>query len=161
MQDVTEVFDHFRVAARHVWNAGFWSKLELRTWDAYERFEQIKSALFNALVVERLDISPAMGLPVIGNRFRVVPVGHAEVPILINRPREGDRNNYWDDPVSHVDASGAELYFIDYFDWNVLAPIDFQYYRVVIFRFSAHPELAGRQALVEHSYAGIFVENRP
>ena len=157
MQDVTEVFDHFRLVARHVWNVGFWSKSELRTWDAYERFEQIKSALFNALVVERLGSLPGTDLPVSGNRFRVVAAGDAEVPILINRPREGDRNSYWDDPVSRVDASTAELYFVDYFDWNVLAPIDFQYYRVVILRFSAHPELTGRHALMEHSHAGVFV----
>ena len=51
------------------------------------------------------------------------------MPILIHLPREGNqsRNCYWDDPVREVRATETEPHFLDYFDWNNMDYIDFQY----------------------------------
>ncbi len=75
---------------------------------------------------------------------------------MIQKPREGDRCNYWDDPVREVKASDVELHFLDYFDWNQMGYVDFQYYRVRIVTFALQPHLVGREALLEHQYARVF-----
>src|SRR5438132_776668 len=119
MRDVTALMDHYRIIARSVWNTGFWSEQGLRTWDARDQFEQIKKLLFKALVVARLaegHCCDLWGLP--DPTYRVVPLEPGPVPIMIHRPREGDRNRYWDDPVCKIKASDAELQFLDLFDWN-------------------------------------------
>ncbi len=77
---------------------------------------------------------------------------------MIEQPRKGDRNHYWDDPVNQIKASDAELHFLDYFDWDMMAYTDFQYYRVRIASFISQPHLVGRDALIEHHHAKIFVD---
>ncbi len=78
---------------------------------------------------------------------------------MIERPRERDGNRYWDDPVNGVKAADAEFHFRDYFDWDEMAYIDFQYYRVRIAAFPLQPHLVGREALLEHQYAKVFVDH--
>ncbi len=91
MRDVTDLMDHYRVVARSIWNTGFWSQPDLQNWDSRDDFREIRKLLFNALVIARLDAE---------RDLQVVPVGSTAVPIMIQRPREGDQahNRYWDDP---------------------------------------------------------------
>lgn len=155
MREVTSVMDHYRSVVRSIWNEGFWTQQELRDWDSLDRFKEIRKLLFHALVVATLEA--AVQAPTL----QVVPLDSGPVPILIHRPREGDRNHYWDDPVRELKATEAELHFLDYFDWNEMDYIDFQYYRVRIVQFKPHPHLVGREALLEHQYAKVFVPNIP
>jgi len=76
---------------------------------------------------------------------------------MIHKPREGTRNMYWDDPVREAKASDVTLHFQDYFDWNKMDYVDFQYYRVRTASFVSQPHLAGRGALLEHQYAKVFI----
>lgn len=159
MRDITDLMDHYRVVARSVWNNGFWTEPELRNWDSWDHFEQTKRLLFKALVVARLEeghCCDVASLPY--SIYQVVPATSGPAPILIHRPREGDRNRYWDDPVSEVGASDAELQFLDYFDWNPVGYIDFQYYRVHIATFVSQPHLVGREALLEHFHGRVFAK---
>lgn len=80
------------------------------------------------------------------------------MPTLIGRPREGDHNQYRDDPVEKIKTSDAKLEFLGYFDWDLMAPADFRYYRVRIAEFNSQSQLVGREALLEHSHAKVFVE---
>lgn len=73
MQDITQIFDHFRITARGLWNTGFWSQSNLQNWDAYERFEQIKSALFDALVRARLGMTGESSGDELTSTFQVIP----------------------------------------------------------------------------------------
>lgn len=158
MREITDFMNHYRVVARSIWNSGFWSAPDLRTWDARDQFEQIKGLLFKSLVTARLDDGHCCDLTSLPDKvYEVVPLEPGPVPILIHRPREGDRNWYWDDPVREIKASETELHFIDYFDWNLMAYIDFQFYRVRITSFGSNPHLVGREALLEHQYARVFV----
>jgi hypothetical protein len=164
MRDITGLMDHYRSVARSIWNAGFWTQEELRNWDSIDRFRKIRNLLFDALVVARLDEEGACckdlstaPVPVL----QVVPLDSGPIPILIHRPREGDRNYYWDDPVREIKAAEAKLRFLDYFDWNEMDNIDFQYYKVRIELFTPHPDLVGREALLEHQYAKVFVTDAP
>lgn len=156
MRDVTDLMNRYRIVARSIWNTGFWPVENLRTWDARDQFEQIKKLLLKAIVLAPLDGGHCCDLYSLADRIlRVVPSG--PVPIMIHRPREADRNWYWDDPVDKITAADGELHFLDYFDWDDMNYADFQYCRVRIAAFPAHPELIGREALLEHQYARVFV----
>jgi hypothetical protein len=159
MREVTDLMDRYRVVARSVWNTAFWPYPDRRNWDARDQFDQIKPLLFKALVVAPLEGGHCCDLSTLPERaLRVVPLDPGPVPILIERPREGDHNHYWDDPVEKIKASDAKLEFLDYFDWDLMAPADFQYYRVRIAEFNGQSHLVGREALLEHSHARVFVE---
>ena len=51
MEDVSEVFDHYRMSARSVWNAAFWPDRDFRDWNSAERFQEIERILFDQLVL--------------------------------------------------------------------------------------------------------------
>jgi hypothetical protein len=155
--------DHYRDVARSVWNTGFWAQADLQTWDARSQFEQIKKLLFKALVVARLEKGHCCDLNILpeDNKFLVVPSTSGPAPIMIHRALEGDRNHFWDDPVRQVEASEAELHFLDYFDWNDMSYADFHFYRARIAAFPSQPHLVGREALMEHSHAKVFVDAPP
>jgi hypothetical protein len=155
--------NHYRVIARSIWNTGFWADPEFRNWDSRDHFEQIMKLTFNALVVARTqetgccaDLS-TMTHPI----YQVVPLDPGPVPIMIHRPRENDRNMYWDDPVREVKPTNAEFHFLDYFDWNKMDYLDLQYYRVRIVAFDSQPHLIGREALLEHQHASVFLKDLP
>jgi len=158
MQEITELMDHYRNVSRSLWNAGFWSVQELQNWDSHDLFEEIRKLLFNALVVAQLEKGDVCcnALDAAGHIYQVIPSFSGPVPIMIQQPREGDRSKYWDDPVREVRASDVELHFLDYFDWNQMGYVDFQYYRVRIAAFASQPHLVGREALLEHRYARVF-----
>ena len=159
MREITNLMEHYRVTARSVWNTAFWSVPGLQNWDSWDRFEQIKKLLFDALVKAQLEEAERFnGSDTKPDQLcRVVPIEPGPVPIMIHRPREGDRNRYWDDPIREVKPSQAELCFLDYFDWNSMSYLDFQYYRVRITAFPSQPHLVGREALVDHQHATVFV----
>jgi hypothetical protein len=163
MRDITNLMDHYRIVARSIWNTGFWPDPELRNWDSWEQFEQIKKLLFIALVAGGLEEigGPSDMATTSGPTIRVVPFPPERVPIMIHLPREGDRNWYWDDPVREVAATEAELHFLDYFDWDKMNYVDFRYYRVRIASFASRPHLLGREALLEHQHAKVFVSSVP
>lgn len=160
MQDVTDLMDHYRVAARSIWNTGFWSQEDLQSWDAWDQFKQIKKLLFKALVAARINQEHACDLDVVPDLdLRVVPNEPGPVSIMIQNPRPGDNAGYWDDPVKEISPSQANLQFIDYFDWDPMRYADFQFYRVRITDFPQLPHLVGREALVEHSHARVYLDS--
>lgn len=158
MREITDLMEHYRLIARSIWNTGFWPVPELRNWDSRDQFDQIKRFLFKAFVDARVAERGWCDLAnVPEHRYLIVPSGSSPVPVMIHRPREGDRNRYWDDPVNEINAPDAELHFLDYFDWNDMDYVDFQYYRVRIVAFKSQPHLVGKEALVDHHYARVFV----
>ena len=71
------------------------------------------------------------------------------VPISIEQPRPGTKNRYWDHPISTISPNDGVLEFLDYFDFDELGCRDFKYVRARIQEFPGHPELVGREALLE------------
>jgi len=151
MQKVTERFVIYRNAARSVWNTAFWPYEELRNWDSRDRFEEIKRILFEAIVLDERR-SPS------ASRFLLAPKGEG-VPILIEQPRPSDANRYWDAPVTTLKSGEATLEYVDFFDWDLLDCSDFRYYKAKIKEFAMHPELTGREALVEVVDVDIYLED--
>lgn len=156
MKDVSSVLDHFRVSAREIWNRAFWPDPDFRNWDSAEVFGEIQRILFGELVLAKLSLawSPTEIFRVAIPFFRLVPTFGA-TSIMIQRS-ETERG-YWDHPVREIKPGEAELHFIAYFDWNDLDYRDLRYYRVKIASFSTHPELAGREALLERQNFSIYL----
>jgi hypothetical protein len=76
---------------------------------------------------------------------------------MIQNPRPGDPTGYWDHPVKCIGPEEAEMHFVDYFDWDRLDYVDFQHYHVIIAKFDAHPELVGREALIDRRRASVHM----
>lgn len=159
MNEISGVFDHYRASARAIWNTAFWSDPDFRNWDSIDQFHQIEKLLFQELVLAKVDREwPLQSLFQNAIPFlRVVPAIADGTPIMIQKPRPGAHSGYWDDPVNLVKPSEIELQFIAYFDWNRMDYIDLRYYRVKIASFDAHPDLVGREALIERQHAAVYL----
>lgn len=165
MKDVSNIFDHYRISARSIWNTSFWPIKELRDWDCVDEFDEIQRILFDQLVLSRVGREfPRTNLfraPI--SFFRVIPTSKSS-PVMIQNPRPGQPRGYWDHPMKCIGPEEAEMHFVDYFDWNRFDFVDFQYYRAIIAKFDGHPELAGREALVERMNARVYLtegDNEP
>jgi hypothetical protein len=150
MENVTQLFLQYRNAARSVWNLCFWPDRRLRSADNSDRFEEMKQILFEAIVLNG-------GSPSAMRKFLVSP-RTSQIPIMVEQPRQGERNRYWDAPVTKVKQGEAILAFEDFFDWDSIGCLDFHYYRVKIEQFADHPELIGREALLEVEHADVYSE---
>ena len=162
LRDVTNVFDHFRVSARSIWNTAFLPDPEFREGYYIGQFEWIAKILFDTIVLAKLDMDyPSEDLfhksiPF----FQVIPASPT-IPLMIQNPRSPTQTGYWDDPVKQVSVGKVEMHFIDFFDWNQVAVLDYRYYRVSIGRFEEHPHLVGREALIETHCARVIFTGDP
>lgn len=162
MTDATDLVHNYRECARGLWNTFLRGKAEpYKDFDAIDRFSRISTLLIEELVLRPLGVStfaktnedepyPFFSLQPIVESF----------PVMVARPSTSGR--YWDDPISRLSSKGVLLLFIDFFDWDRFGYIDFQYYRVEIAKCDEHPQIIGRQALVDVHHARIiFEEARP
>ena len=161
LKDVSSHFDHYRSSARAIWNTAFWPDEDFRNWDSIDQFHEIEKHLFDALVLAKLDrewpMCDLFEIPI--PFFQILPSNEHGTPIMIQMPRQGAPTGYWDDPVNLIKPRKAELQFIAYFDWNQMDYIDLRYYRVKIASFDAHPDLVGREALIERQHAEVHLSD--
>jgi hypothetical protein len=160
MKDVSGIFDHYRLSARTIWNIAFWPDADFRNWDSIDQFDKIQKILFSKLVLGKV----AMEWPLQHIFENAIPFFHVvpsikTAPIMIQNPRPDKPRGYWDHPINRVSPGEAELHFLGYFDWNRMDYADLRYYHVVIARFDAHPDLVGREALIERQPASVFKIN--
>jgi len=179
--DVTDCLSAYREAARHLWNTLF-AGSDLTDFDTVDEFAEIDDRLFDAVVTPRAvalggsvsygdepdsrRIVPAVEgrslrcgcvLPGLRDSLRVVPTIAHGTPIMIENPREGYGNGYWDHPIGAVRPEDVELKYIEYFDWDMLGIREYRYYMVEILRFEGHPELERRRALLDVAHARVTV----
>jgi hypothetical protein len=69
-------------------------------------------------------------------------------PIMLNRETS---SGYWDHPVTEVTRQ-AELCFLAFFDWDQLGYKDNRYVRIRVNRWPSHPEVVGKDALIDTQY---------
>lgn len=158
MRNIKTEMAAYREAIRHLWNSTF-STLEesLRFGICLELFEEIDDLIFRSLVCEPLGIEfveKASFDPIIN--LKVTPISLlTEVHVMINRsiPASG----YWDDPIKVINASDVDLALIGFFDWDGYNVKDCAYYRVRIIDCKSHPNLIGRDALIETRCADVFL----
>jgi hypothetical protein len=119
MENVTAIFDHYRISARSVWNTAFWPDAELRDWDFVDDFRSIERILFNALVLAKVDKAfPGEDIFRKPIPFFQVSPSSPSIPIMIQCPRPNAPRGYWDDPVDQVAAGKIEMHFLGFFDWT-------------------------------------------
>jgi hypothetical protein len=159
--DVTNEFNKFREAARHVWNTYFQEQAERnQNWDLRDEFSKIYVDLFNAIV--------KCGLPQSAPSIPHLWVGEVKVlsdyrvrgndpnvPIMISRtiPSSG----YWDYPVQRINSEQTDIRLISVFDWSELGFRDMRYFKVRIVA-SLNKDIVGRDALVEANNCRVLFE---
>jgi hypothetical protein len=143
---IDDSISQFRLASRELFNTYFRIADPYNDdgWALAERFSQVKSVLFDQLVAAQ--VSLALGS--YGTHqpdILVILRGVDFAPVMINREVD---TGYWDNPTVEI-TKDAQLSFVRFFDWDVLAVRDYQYVRVRIDAWSAHPEVIGKHALME------------
>lgn len=166
MKDVTQLMNTYRECARGLWNIYFYPKALLypstNKWDYCDEFDEICTLLFTSLVLRPLDQTsynkarssdiypkPLMFL-------KVLPLSSAGTPIQINR-EVNKSYGYWDHQVKLVNSLDVDLWFVDFFDFDLLSFRDFQYYRVQITNSSLDSELVDHYALIECNYVKVLL----
>ena len=157
IENVGDVLVSFRESIRHLWNNVVLVP-ELATFDTVDALREVESLLFDLMVVPRLEarFEAPLGHEC-RDRMRVVPSARDGVPIMIENPRPGTKNRYWDHPIRRIRPGDAELRFVGYFDWDDLRARDYQYYETEILGFVGHEELRGRRALLQVGHADVIL----
>lgn len=160
--DLTPHLLKYREAARHLWNCF------LREDDRggavpngllLDRWEAIQDDLFAALVLrytgddtpEKVRLAPGAAKPL--PFLKVVPMS-AEVRAHVSRTKPAQ--TYWDHPVGQLGPTD-DLRFIGFFDFGSYDYVDFKFFHVFVQGSETHPELVGREALVEVQYARVLL----
>jgi hypothetical protein len=160
MKDVTEIFNNYRECVRSLWNAYF---LTLQpNWDGRDKYEDICTTLFGALVLDQVDRTnyskaPAYSLsqePLL--IFKIVPLLNDRTPININRDKK--RSAYWDHPTNIVKPDAVDLRFIDYFDFDLLGRREYKYCLARIVASKVNQDLIDRDALIECAHISIHFD---
>lgn len=145
MNNIDDLMRQFRLASREIFNHFFRIPDPYNNdgWVPEERFSEVQALLFQKLVTE-----PA-GLPGVTHggcqpSIGAIPISD-RVPAQLNRERV---SVYWDHPVEEL-TQAARLCFKCFFDWDQLGYRDNQYARVRIETWPSHPDLVGKDALVE------------
>jgi hypothetical protein len=144
---IDDSISQFRIASRELFNTYFRIADPYNNDDAWalsERFSQVESVLFDQLVAAPGSL-PFGAYGTHQPNILVLLRGLDFAPIMINREVDTE---YWDHPIVEI-TKDAQLSFVRFFDWDVLAVRDYQYVRVRIDAWSAHPEVIGNHALIE------------
>jgi hypothetical protein len=123
---IDDSISQFRLASRELFNTYFRIADPYNDdgWALAERFSQVKSVLFDQLVAAQ--VSLALGS--YGTHqpdILVILRGVDFAPVMINREVD---TGYWDNPTVEI-TKDAQLSFVRFFDWDVLAVRDYQYVR--------------------------------
>ena len=144
---VDDSISQFRLASRELFNTYFRIADPYNDddgWAFAERFSQVESVLFDQLVAVQVSV-PLGSYGAHQPDILVMLRGLDFAPIMINREVD---TGYWDHPIVEI-TKDAQLSFVRFFDWDVLAVRDYQYVRVKIDAWSAYPEVIGKHALIE------------
>jgi hypothetical protein len=145
MLDITAKMNAYRELCRITWNNFFLPDAPgLAEVDA---FDDLRGCIFTALVTRHCPGVEKSTLGTNALQLRVIPDADL-IPIMVNRPSV-DGNLYWDESAASSVPKSATLLYLDVFDWDLQGHREFHYYLVRVIQWADHPELAGRDALVE------------
>jgi hypothetical protein len=137
--DITDKMLAYRECARGLWNNHLRQHAEPYVdFDAVDVFADICGKLFAEMVLKPAGCTLA--------EIFARPV-HDRLSIMIRRPTE--QGVYWDDPVTSLKPEDLRLSFLTFYDFDDFNYRDFRYCLVKLVQCAEHPELVGREALVE------------
>jgi hypothetical protein len=144
---IDESISQFRLASRGPFNTYFRIADPYNDddgWALAERFSQVESVLFDQFVAAPNSL-PLGSYGTHQPYILVILRGLDFAPIMINREVD---TGYWDHPIVEI-TKDAQLSFVRFFDWDVLAVRDYQYVRIRIDAWPVLPEIIGKHALIE------------
>jgi hypothetical protein len=150
---VTEAVQDYRRAARHLWNEYVWRHDEMRSYEIFRLFEDLRTPLYKLLVEARLGIWSRDNTR-FGERFRVVP--RAETGTIPSVWVDTSGSGTYARQTGPFRISDLTLYLVDFYDWEQLAYHDYVYYQVVVSEFAQQPAFRGRTGLVEVKDADVL-----
>jgi hypothetical protein len=127
-QEQTTKFVEFREIARLVWNLGFWGCEQRREIAPLLSYEEAMARLFEGMILRPLAETTTPGAHLWGTTL----------------PLSGS-----------AQFTGR---FVGFFDWEQLALRDYRYVRLTIETMPDHPELVGREALIEFQFCRFWTE---
>jgi hypothetical protein len=169
VQDVTQLLNAYREAARLIWNNFLRDPDESAHGlnadnERYCDYNGLTKILFGSLVLRPLGRADFLDSywdrdHLFFSWFELVPflrvVPRSECPAMITRVPAQAGTTYWDAPVTRI-VPDADLRYVECFDFDQMGYRDLQYYRVRIQAFPGHQELLGHDALVEVQDARVF-----
>ena len=168
MKDITKLMNIYRECARNLWNVYFQPQVLLHKsttkWNFFDEFDDICSLIFKLLILNPLGMisfkkSSSYDKYMKHLTFiRIIPLAESGVPIQINR-EVNQSYGYWDHKIRVIKPFDADLCFVDFFDFNLLAFRDFQYYLIKIINSSTNPELVDHYALIECNHTKVLLLN--
>ena len=153
MRDITNIFQRYREATRHLRNV-FYVPVDRDDWDMIEDFDEMSVLLFKHLVLGELKIERGKMDWLAKPCPNFIIDSTSEIlPLMVNRDGQ---SGYWDNPIKEVSKGDLTMHFIDYFDWDSMDQIDYRYYRIRIVASEKYPSLIGNDALIETIYAKVL-----
>ncbi|TVZ39033.1 hypothetical protein P886_4766 [Alteromonadaceae bacterium 2753L.S.0a.02] len=154
MKKVTEYFEKYREASRHLRNIYYVPKDD-DVWDILDDFEEVSVLLFKHLVCAPLNIGYEKydWFNESISCFKLQAQG-SRLPIMINRIPNVN-HGHWDHEIHTVDPDDLTLDFICYFDWNPQGVIDNRYIMCKISDAKVSKNVIGHIGLVESHYVEI------
>lgn len=159
--ELTSQIQSYREALRHLWNT-YW-RFQDPDWDSADNFSEIAKVLFKDAVSVLAEL-PCPVIPVDQgdsplSEYRLFTNHAGKLPLMVSRdiPNRG----YWDHEVCWISAESAyDICPICFFDFDVLGYRDMRYYRARIISSETHPEVGGRDALIECEHVRIETSSR-
>lgn len=155
--DVTDVFDHYRLTSRDLWNRGFWAIKSIRPLTRLQTvFGSINRMLFETLVLERLAIDHEIFRNDEGWADALMVESTSPLFTLnVLQPRSNGGFDAERDCL--VSATGVQMKFVEYFVWGYHGYVDIEHILVKIVLSKDTPELTNRYALIETRFAKIIL----
>jgi hypothetical protein len=156
---LTPHIHEFREALRHLWNVYMRPGA---TWDTVDEFARVSEIIFSECVLTRRDVD-ARPIPMnhgteVLSEYRLFADHAGKLPMSPNR--DVPASGYWDYPVQWIAPEEKHtIHPICFFDFDLRGWRRIQYYRVRIVESVSHPELNGRDALIECVHVDIEVRN--
>jgi len=153
---VDQLIQRYCESARSLWN----NHLRLGEADeaALERYDEIRTLLFRAIVLDAIGMGDAARDPEDETwSFLRVVGGAGPSTILVNAP-SADGNQYWEPAEKGTDLSEAEILFVDLFDWDPQAFRDLALVMARVVASPKNPELVGRSVLLERNSVTVVFE---
>lgn len=147
MNDFHQAVARYRECSRHVRNVYFQpADRTSAAWDLTEGWTEVDRLLFNWMVLYPHGLQPVED----GRSHPQITLqvqGLFGATAFINREK-GKNSGYWDHPVKILRSDECVLTFRQFFDFDGLSPIDFNYVMVEISE-ALNNDLNGRVALIE------------
>ena len=155
MHFITDIFENYRVHARHLRNTAFDTR-ETKDWDDVSDFNLVDRALFDTLVLGRL---PSLDYQIASewerNHAFLIHASGGGFRVMMS-PSKGACGS-WDHEIDILMKNEAKIAFLKYFDWDDHGTIDFRYFYGTVIQSEKYPDIIDHHLLIPTDSAEIYL----